>query len=212
MKKESSLTTLIWSITYLALIVFVLLGALVPRNSVLNVLAPPDQRKSVEEAFTFTPQVRVSGLKVGAVARGLKEQFDESDDWPKRLSFEVESIAAKPIVYLEVNLNFPETKSSGSMMSYPIKLGVRPDVQTSVTGEPLLLMPGEKLNFNVSEHYERLEHFISGRHSMNQIRRAQIEIGFIIFQDGTAWAGDFMRPDPAKPGRYIPVGRSPQNK
>jgi len=212
MKKESSLTTLIWSITYLALIVFVLLGAKVPRTSSVDALAPQNQRKSIEEAFTFTPQVRVTRLKIGSMERRFKEEFDESDDWPKRLSFEIESIAAKPIVYLEVNLNFPETKSSGSMMSYPIKLGIRPDVKTSVTGEPLLLMPGDKLNINVSEHYQKLERFISGRHPMNQIRRAQIEIGFIIFQDGTAWAGDFMRPDPAKPGRYIPVGRSPQNQ
>lgn len=211
MKKESSLTTLIWSITYLALIVFVLLGA-VPRTSGVDALAPQNQRKSIEEAFTFTPQVRVTRLKIGSVERRFKEEFDESDDWPKRLSFEIESIAAKPIVYLEVNLNFPETKSSGSMMSYPIKLGVRPDVKTSDTGQPLLLMSGDQLKINVSEYYENLERFIRGRHSMNQIRRAQIEIGFIIFQDGTAWAGDFLRPDPAKPGRYIPVGRSPQNQ
>src|SRR6185503_17578728 len=128
MKKESSLTTLIWSITYLALIVFVLLGAIVPRTSSVDALAPQNQRKSIEEAFTFTPQVRVTRLKIGSMERRFKEEFDESDDWPKRLSFEIESIAAKPIVYLEVNLNFPETKSSGSMMSYPIKLGIRPDV------------------------------------------------------------------------------------
>ena len=210
MKKESSLTKIFWSFAYLVLIAFVLRGALTPRPVQVDAAAPQGPRKSVEEAFSANPQVRVTKLKIGSVARGFKEEFDESDDWPRKMSLEIQNIGSKPIVYLEVNLNFPETKSSGSMMSYPIKLGIRPDLPPSGDSKSLLLMPGEKLDIPVSDRYDKVESFIRRRHPMKQIHKAQVEIGFIIFEGGTAWAGEFLQPDPAKAGRYIPVGRKPQ--
>jgi hypothetical protein len=211
MKTESSLVRILWSLTYLVLIVVVLRGVLVPKPARVNATAPQDQRKSLEEAFAANPQVRVTTIKVGTKERRFKDAFEESDDWLRKLSFEIQSGAPKPIVYLEMNLNFPETKSSGSMMSFPLKLGVRPDIKTANNNKPLLLMPGDKLNIPVSEYYDKLERFLGTRHAMNQIRKAQIEVGFIIFEDGTAWAGEFMRPDPYQPGRYLPVGSQPQN-
>jgi hypothetical protein len=211
MKTESSLVRILWSLTYLVLIVFVLRGILVPKLTSVRAIASQEQRKSLEEAFAANPQVRVTTIKVGTKERHFKDQFEESDDWLRKLSFEIQSNAPKPIVYLEVNLNFPETRSSGNMMSYPLKLGVRPDVKSPGNNNPLLLMPGDKLNIPVSEYYDKLARFLGTRHAMNQIRKAQIEIGFIIFEDGTAWAGEFMRPDPYQAGRYIPVGSQPQN-
>lgn len=211
MKRESSLTRIVWSIAYLVLIAFVLRGAITPRPVRVDAAAQPDQRKSVEEAFSSNPQVRVNKLKIGPNGRQFNEEFDESDDWLKRFGLEIESIATKPITYIEVNLNFPETKASGNLMSFPIAIGINPNSKPGAPAKKaLLLSPGEKLEITLDDDYDNLERFLQVRHSMNQIRKAQLEVGFIVFDDGTAWiAGDFFRPDPNKPGRYLNVGRRP---
>jgi hypothetical protein len=73
-------------------------------------------------------------------------------------------------------------------MSFQIDTGIRPNspVRNSAV-KPLRLMPGEKLEITVSEHYDRLERFIGTRHPLNQIHKIQVEIGSIIFEDGIAW-------------------------
>lgn len=98
-------------------------------------------------------------------------------------------------------------------MSYPIAIGINPHSKASAPAKkPLHWLPGEKLEITLDDDYDRLERFIRLRHSMNQIRKAQVEVGFIVFDDGTAWiVGDFFRPDPNKPGRYLNVGRIPPN-
>jgi hypothetical protein len=167
--------------------------------------------KKIEEAFTINPQVRVTKVKVGSRERHFDEEFEEADDWPKRVSLEVENISTKPIIYLAVNLKFPETRSSGNLMMYPVKFGIMPTLAQSSHARPLRLMPGEKLEVALDTHYEDLEHFIGTRQPMNQIQRVQIEIGFIVFEDGIAWAGEFLRQDPNNPSRYLPVGQTRPN-
>ncbi len=69
------------------------------------------------------------------------------------------------------------------------------------------LWTGDKMKIDVANDYNRLEKFIRLRHAMKDIRKVELEIGFIGFEDGTAWAaGDFLRPDPNYPRRYINVG------
>ena len=162
-------------------------------------------RKSIEEAFAFKPQVRISKIKTGEIERQFKKEFDESEDWPKRLSIEVQSVAAKPIVYIELNLNFPETRTSGNLMSFPVRLGVRPDLHFPGDNVPLRLMPDEKITISIASQYDSLAQFVERRTPIHTINKIQIEVGFIVFEDGTAWAGEFLKPDPSKRGRYIPT-------
>lgn len=65
------------------------------------------------------------------------------------------------------------------------------------------------MKIDVANDYNQLEKFIRVRHSMKDIRKVELEVGFIVFEDGTAWAaGDFLQPDPNNPRRYINVGRT----
>ena len=213
MKFESSLGKILWSVAYLCLAAVALKVAITSQPQRVGAAWQQDQRKSLEQAFSSNPIVRVTKLKVGPNIRQFKEEFDESDDWLKRLVLEIESMATKPITYLEVNLNFPETKASGNLMSYPIAVGINPNPNPK--GSPtatraLRLMPGEKLAITLDDDYDRLERFIRIRHPMNQIHKAQVEVSFIVFDDGTAWiVGDYFRRDPNDPRHYINVGRTP---
>jgi hypothetical protein len=168
--------------------------------------------KVIEQAFSSNPQIRVTRIKAGQRNRQLNEKFDDDDDWLKKLSVQLENTSGKTIVYLQVNFNFPETKTSGNLMSYPIILGRKPGSQRVSHNDPLLFLPGGTIEISLNEHYNKLTKFIGTRHLPKLIRKAQLEIGFIVFEDGTGWsAGHFYRQDPNNPDRYINVGTSLPN-
>ena len=213
MKFKTPVGNILWSIAYVSLAAVALTSTITSQPLRVGAVLQQGQQKSLEQAFSSNPIVRVTKLKIGRNLRQFNEEFDDSDDWLKGFFLEIESMANKPITYLEVKLNFKETKSSGPMMSYPIAIGINPDSKASALAKkPLHLMPGEKLEITLDDDYDRLERFIQIRHSMKQIHRAQVEVGFIVFDDGTAWiVGDYFRRDPNKSGRYLNVGRTPPN-
>jgi hypothetical protein len=207
MRAESSVQKILWSLAYL---VFALVALRVSiMNQPVNVGDQQGQRKSVAEAYSTNPQLKISRLKVGAEPKEFKEEFDETDDWTRRLSFEIDSLAVKPITFLQINLKFPDTLSTGNIMVYQIRLGNRPGASQIVSENPLYLKPGGKMKIEVANDYQQLEKFIRARHSMKDIQKVELEVGFIGFEDGTGWAaGDFLQPDPNNPRRFINVGRT----
>ena len=171
-----------------------------------------EQNRTIEQAYSSNPQVRVTQLRVGQQLRRFAEGFNESEDWLRRLSLQLENISEKPIVYVRGNINFPETRSSGSLMSFPIEFSQKPGTRFQTNNLPLRLMPGETLEVSLDPHYHRLRRFLETRHPIATVHRAQVEIGFIVFEDRTAWsAGHFYRQNPDNPDRYINVGTSPIN-
>jgi hypothetical protein len=152
--------------------------------------------------------VRIGEIKVGANARRFEEQFDEADDWLRQLSLVIENDYQKPIVYLLVSLDFPETQASGNEMRFYIYLGNEPGLP--VKRENLYIAPGEKLVVNMAERYESLSQFLRSRHSVSEINKVEIQVALAVFEDKTAWGGgEFFVQDPNKPGRYTNVGRKP---
>ena len=149
MKRQPALWRIFGSTLCLILAVFAIRESIEPLTSWASAGSTQSPQKSIEEAFAFKPQVRISKIKTGEIERQFKKEFDESEDWPKRLSIEVQSIAAKPIVYMELNLNFPETRATGNLMSFTVRLGVRPDLNFPSDNEPLRLMRDKK-NYNLN--------------------------------------------------------------
>ena len=163
------------------------------------------EKKTVTVARTANSQLEFSDLKVGLQNRNSGEGFDSDPEWVKDLSFNLKNSSDKSIVYLKVNINFPETRSTGNLMSYGINFGARPGLQSKFN-TPLSLKPGETLEIALDKEKEKLYKFLSGRQPIESIKKVELEIGYIIFEDKTAWtAGTFLRQDPANPSRYNPV-------
>lgn len=166
------------------------------------------QRKSISTGTVVrnleNDPVKIKNMKVGPATRGFAEEFDESDDWLRKLSLQVKNDWSKPIVYLRVALSFPETESSGNRMTFHVHLGNRPG--SSAKRESLSFSPGDELVVNMADYYEWLSQFLGTRHSVSQMRKVEIQVEFAAFDDTTAWGGGvFFAEDPYKPGRYIPV-------
>ena len=117
MKVRSSVGNIAWSLAYIFLIAVVIGVAGTSQPVLVDAAIQKDGQKFIEEALSINDQVRVTKIKVGPNIHKFKEPFDESDEWIRKVSLEVESIATKPIVFLTVNLNFPETTASGPEQS-----------------------------------------------------------------------------------------------
>ena len=171
-------------------------------------------RKSVSKGIVLRniekDPVRISNIRVASTPHRFEEEFDANNDWLRSLSFDVENKSDRAIIYLEVALSFPETKSSGNEMAFTIYRGNRPGSSNPQKRETFYLAPGTKETFNVAESYDWLTRFLQTRHSIRDMNRVEMEIGLAVFDNETAWrGGDFFVQDPNKAGRYIPAKKSP---
>jgi hypothetical protein len=169
-------------------------------------------QKVIEKAFTRNEVVEFTEIKVSQKAVTPGKPFDTEDEWLKEVFLKVKNISGKPIVYLAVNVNFPETRATGSMMSYPVVFGQRPGSKSKFAKQhdPIFLQPGDTLEVPLDQHYAKIKPFVEERSPIANIRDLELEIGFVIFADNTAWtAGAFLRQDPNNADHYINVGQNP---
>lgn len=168
-------------------------------------------KKVIKPADTLDPQVKFSGLKVGGRERTLGEKFDAGAEWLKDISFNMQSIADKPIVFLQVNVNFPETRATGNLMSYTMLFGEMPG-RKHRGSKPMMLRPNETIEVLLSSEIEKISKFIKERQPIETINQVELEIGFVVFDDKTGWnAGYRVQPDENNPGRYKPIDKKPQD-
>ena len=165
-----------------------------------------DGSKIVKLSYSRKPIIKISQLKVGEKTKNLGESFDEDENWLKNLSFKLENKSGKRIVYLQVNVNFPETRATGNLMSFPIVFGQFPGIPNHSKNPPFLLNPDNSIEVELSKDYDELAKFINGRSPIKSMRKVELEIGFVIFDDKTAWsAGAYSRQDPNNPKRYVDI-------
>src|SRR5437660_10708141 len=79
------------------------------------------RQRVIDKIFTRSaPVVEIEEVKVSQNTVKLGSSFEEDNDWPGKVFLKVKNVSSKPIIYLQVNINFPETRAMGSMMSYPV--------------------------------------------------------------------------------------------
>ena len=173
------------------------------KNSAVD--AKLQREKTVEKLAYGNEPVELLEVKLVGKSIKLGERLAAADDWLRGLSLALKNRSNKPIVFVEIALDFPETKDSGPKMSYRIRLGQDQLVKSS-DRPPLHIAPGEPLQIDVAGEYDKLKTFLEARQHISSINRAAVRISFIEFEDGTAWgAGAMLRPDPDNPKRYIPI-------
>jgi hypothetical protein len=169
------------------------------------------REKVIDKAFSHNSPVEIAEVKAAKNVVELGRAFDADDDWLSTILLKIKNISDKPIVYLAINVNFPETRATGSMMSYPVEFGQQPGSKFPAKRDPILMLPGDTLDIPLDKHYSRIKSFVEYRSRITDIRKLELEIGFVIFADRTAWAaGDFLRQDPNDPDHYINIGDKPE--
>jgi hypothetical protein len=168
------------------------------------------QEKSLQKLKHYSNEpLEIVDIKMANKTVKLGEKLNANDDWLKGLNLKFKNTSGKEIIYVEIDLNFPETQSSGYEMSFPLKLGHRPGANNA--NAPLRLKANAETNIVLDDvKYDQLVKFIEHRHSISAINNALIATGFIIFADGTAWSGGmFYQQDSDNPNRYVPISTQP---
>jgi len=183
-------------------------GFIIGMNAINMVVFAQSNDKTIALTYASNPQVIFPKLRVGENSIKLDEKFSESADWISRTSFQVENTSDHPIVYLAIDVLFPETRASGPVMAYPFTFGRRPNSKLRQKNEPFLLMPGEKLDISLASKYADIARFLEERHGIESINKVELSVDFLIFDDGVGWnAGNFKVQDPNDPDRYNDVGK-----
>jgi hypothetical protein len=201
---SDNMFTVIRTLVYAVLLSAAIWGVSPIINKSEGVIPDGERRLDKTESYANEP-LRIINVKAANKSIALGEKFDGGDDWLKDASVRVKNISDKDIIYIEIDFNFPETRTSGNEMSYRLKMGHRPEAHD--TNPPLMLKRNDEALLTLDqEKYDQLLRFVGERHPISAIRRAVIRIGFVIFADGTAWSGGlFHRRDPNNPNRYVPV-------
>jgi len=164
------------------------------------------KERVIEKLYLDDSPVVVADLKVSGKIVKFGDKFDEDKDWLRHLSIKVKNNFSKPITFVQLDLDFPETKATGNIMAFPIWFGRNPRARV-LFGEPKTLVPQETADIALSEDdYIKLTTFLEQRHPIESISKVSIRITEVVFEDGLIWLnGSWVRPDPSNPNKFIPA-------
>ncbi len=179
----------------------------VSREVFIGFAQTKDKKEVKRAAFSFSNEP-VEIVSVGNSRKTVKlnEKFTQDMEWLKGFKVIVKNKFNKDITYILLKLEFPETTASGNIMVFPLNYGNSPIA--AVKNEKVeAVKPGKTVELALTEkNYEQLRSFIETRHLLDDLSKAEVRVGIILFEDGTGWsAGDFVRQDPDKPGKFIPL-------
>src|SRR5438128_2711026 len=107
--------------------------------------------------------VTISEPRVGDRLLSFDQSFSEGSDWIGRTHFKLENVSSKSIVYLRVNIWFPETTATGNVMVFSLVFGRRPGSKVP-SKEPLLtLTPKQTLDVDLASKYADISRFLNDR-------------------------------------------------
>jgi hypothetical protein len=176
---------------------------------------PHGVAQKYEERFLLREKNQNEPLKIKAIkgkkgAITIGRLFLAEDDWLKSLSFNVENISGKNIIYMKLELEFPRSNDNSPPLIYPIEYGVRPLLDGSLVADaPPPIKPGETVDLRFSDaEYDNLQELLHKLGYPKSIKQAVFTIRYVIFDDLLMWdTGRLMRRDPDNPRRWVPLNR-----
>lgn len=181
-----------------------------------RIFAGQDKKRLVTKNNVIKNEpIEIADIKIKDKKIALGEGFEGDEEWLKNIDFTVKNRWDKAITYLVLNIDFPETKATGSIMMHSLYLGRRSDVKATLANPPLRLEPNESMKVSLAPHYEEIKEFIETRQPpVGNIHEIKVWLDQVTFEDETTYSGGnlFKRnPDSDSPRKWIPVaaGQTP---
>jgi hypothetical protein len=171
---------------------------------------PQSAEREVEQARPERNHpVELAEIKVQGKAVNIKERFLEDSEWIKKTEFKLKNKYTKTITYIQVNIDIPETLSSGIMMQQQLSFGRHPFYGELTDPQPLSLQPNESLDVALASEFDSIKKMVERRHApIGSISKILIRLKDVGFDDGTVYAaGAFFKknPDPTSPHKSIQI-------
>jgi hypothetical protein len=148
--------------------------------------------------------VVIDSVKIKGNLVNINSKIKSDEGWLQGLSFKVRNISNKNIVYLSLELLFPETKTDKPVLAFPLRYGKKP-TEPNQAATLNSLAPNQETEFIISgSQYENLKRFIELRTPIANINAANIDVIFVMFSDDTGWAtGSFMHRKPDDSAQWV---------
>lgn len=167
------------------------------------------EREIEQERPNPKAPIELIEIKVQGQVVNLKEKFPADSEWIKTTSLKLKNKYTKTITYVQVNVDFPETATSGIMMQEQYLLGRHPVYGKLGDPQPLNLKPEESFEVSLGTEFDRIKRMIERRHSpIASISKILIRLQDVGFDDGTVYAaGAFFKknPDENSPRKWIQI-------
>lgn len=167
--------------------------------------------KRIVKASSINDVLKIEKVDVDGREIGLSQAFQAGDDWMRGVSVTLRNVSGKQIVSFSLDTAFPETTATGNRMMSSIVYGRRPGLPAEVkVAERPPVAAGESVVLSfLGDEYDKLIRFLNSRQPLAGLSKAELSIGMVFFNDGTAWStGSFMKPHDTIPNRWTPIERS----
>lgn len=149
-------------------------------------------------------EIRARGKSVKA-----GEAFEDGEEWLKNIDFRLTNRWDKVITYVVLNVDFPETKKTGSVMMHSLYLGQQPDVKSTLSNAPLRLAPGQSVDVSLAPEFEWIKKSVETRQPpIGNIHEIKVWLDQVMFEDGTVYAAGGLygrNPDRNSPQKWVPL-------
>lgn len=154
--------------------------------------------------------IEIAKVTVKAKDIRLDEDFEEEADWLKYLVFHVKNKSDKAIIFMQIDLDFPDTrKETGAIGVRQLLFGQRPDFASTFSNPILYLPPNEMTKISLEPEYGAIKKLIAqGQQPIENIKKVVIRTGEALFEDGTRYSGGYLytrNPDPNSTKKWIRI-------
>ena len=154
--------------------------------------------------------IEITETRVKTKAVKLGEAFETESDWLKNVTFKIKNRSDKAITFLQIDLDFPETKAAaGAIMMHQLFLGQRPDFKSTLKNQPFYLKPNETIEISLEPEFAEIKTLIELKEpSIEGINKLVIRTSDMMFEDGTLYAGGFFyrrNPDSNSPQKWVQI-------
>lgn len=175
--------------------------------------ADPQNKKIVKNRSSVDVPIEIVATKVKDRSIEFRQEFDADANWLRDLTFKIKNKSTKPITWIGINITFPETRATGSLMLHQLFIGQRSDMLSTLTSNPPLdLKPGEEKEISLEPEFDLIRRLIKLRGRVEDINNVDLTIDEVMFADDTLYSGSNLwrrNPDTSSARKWLKI--SPGN-
>ncbi|MBK9155925.1 MAG: hypothetical protein IPM25_17230 [Chloracidobacterium sp.] len=165
-------------------------------------------QRQISRSYWFFEPVKIESVYLQDKPIEIDKKFAAGPDWLNGLRVRIKNTSGKRITYLSLGLEFPETASTGAMVTSTMNYGM--PAHRKVPGIPDLLSatPDSVLELELADkEFAGILRILESRIPLSDLTRVNIRISMIHYDDNTGWAGHPLIQDPADPTRWLPSAK-----